>query len=220
MWQPGWEGSLGENGYICVCMAESLCYPPEITTTLLIRYTPIQTIKLKKKMVHSIIAGSFQSWLLSSCRVWVFATSWTVWTAAHHRSFHLLIPNTYWIGINFNFFFFWMQTIFTVFIESATILLLFYVLVFLVIRHVGSLLLTRDWTSPPCTGRWSLNYQTPIVVLAWMLMPFIDPTTPTSNVTCHSMNPSGLWPRGRTCTFHFVPTLFCVRISCNGIICA
>ena len=49
MWQPGWEGSLGENGYICVCMAESLCYPPEITTTLLIRYTPIQTIKLKKK---------------------------------------------------------------------------------------------------------------------------------------------------------------------------
>ena len=23
MWQPGWEGSLGENGYI----AESLCYP-------------------------------------------------------------------------------------------------------------------------------------------------------------------------------------------------
>ena len=24
MWQPGWEGSLGENGYMNICMAESL----------------------------------------------------------------------------------------------------------------------------------------------------------------------------------------------------
>ena len=28
------EGGFGENGYI-VCMAESLCYPPETVTTLL-----------------------------------------------------------------------------------------------------------------------------------------------------------------------------------------
>ena len=27
MWQPGWEGSLGENGYI-ICMAESLHRSP------------------------------------------------------------------------------------------------------------------------------------------------------------------------------------------------
>ena len=25
MWQPGWEGSLGENGYRYTYMAESLC---------------------------------------------------------------------------------------------------------------------------------------------------------------------------------------------------
>ena len=42
MWQPGWEGSLGENGYmyICVCiyiyicLVEFFCSPPETTTTL------------------------------------------------------------------------------------------------------------------------------------------------------------------------------------------
>ena len=37
MWQPGWEGSLGENGYI----AESLCYPPKTIKTLLIDCTLI-----------------------------------------------------------------------------------------------------------------------------------------------------------------------------------
>ena len=33
----------------CICMAESLCYPPETVTTLLIGYNPIQNKKLKKK---------------------------------------------------------------------------------------------------------------------------------------------------------------------------
>ena len=33
----------------CVCMAESLCYSPETTTTLLIGYTPIQNEKFKVK---------------------------------------------------------------------------------------------------------------------------------------------------------------------------
>ena len=32
MGQPGWEGSLDT----CICMAESLCHPPETITTLLI----------------------------------------------------------------------------------------------------------------------------------------------------------------------------------------
>ena len=36
VWQPGWEGSLGENEY--VYMAESLCRLPEIIT-MLIGYT-------------------------------------------------------------------------------------------------------------------------------------------------------------------------------------
>ena len=48
MWQPGWEGTSGENGYMCVNMAESLHYSPEITTTLLIGYTPIQNKMFKK----------------------------------------------------------------------------------------------------------------------------------------------------------------------------
>ena len=32
----------------CICMAESLCCPPETITTLLINYTPFQDKKLKK----------------------------------------------------------------------------------------------------------------------------------------------------------------------------
>ena len=40
MWQPGQEGSLGENDP-CVRMAESLCYLPETTTTLLINYAVV-----------------------------------------------------------------------------------------------------------------------------------------------------------------------------------
>ena len=41
-WQPGWEGSLGCMD-TCICMAESLCCPPETIRTLFIGYTPIQT---------------------------------------------------------------------------------------------------------------------------------------------------------------------------------
>ena len=37
---PGQEGSLGENDP-CVRMAESLCYWPETTTTLLINYAVV-----------------------------------------------------------------------------------------------------------------------------------------------------------------------------------
>jgi len=41
MWQPGWEGALGENG---LCMAESLCCPPETIITLLTGYSPIYKV--------------------------------------------------------------------------------------------------------------------------------------------------------------------------------
>ena len=40
MWQPGWEGGWGEDGYMY--MDNSLCHSPETITTLLISYTPIQ----------------------------------------------------------------------------------------------------------------------------------------------------------------------------------
>ena len=48
MWQPGWEGSLGENGY-CICMAESLCHPPEMITTLLITVFQYKIKSLKNR---------------------------------------------------------------------------------------------------------------------------------------------------------------------------
>ena len=40
------SGVWGRMG-ICICMAESLCYSPETTKTLLIGYTPIQNKKFK-----------------------------------------------------------------------------------------------------------------------------------------------------------------------------
>ena len=42
---------VGETMDPCTCMAESLCCPPEIITTLLIGYTPIENKKLKKVYV-------------------------------------------------------------------------------------------------------------------------------------------------------------------------
>jgi len=62
MWQPGWEGSLGENGYMCVdiyiyiytyiyiyvyiYMAESLHFSPE-THNIVHQLYPIQNKKVK-----------------------------------------------------------------------------------------------------------------------------------------------------------------------------
>ena len=37
MWQPRWEESLGENGYMYM-MAESLCCTPETNTTLFVNW--------------------------------------------------------------------------------------------------------------------------------------------------------------------------------------
>ena len=47
MWQPGREGSLGENGYMSMygCVPAHL----KLITTLLTGYTPIQNIKYKRK---------------------------------------------------------------------------------------------------------------------------------------------------------------------------
>ena len=50
-------GSLDRRGVwgrtdSCIGLAESLCCPPEIITTLLTGYTPIQNKKLKKKKMR------------------------------------------------------------------------------------------------------------------------------------------------------------------------
>ena len=55
------------------------------------------------------------------------------------------------------FIFFFMRTIFKVFIEFVTILLLFYVLVFLPQCMCEFSSLTRDRTCTPCIGRQNLN---------------------------------------------------------------
>ena len=53
MWQPGWEGSLGDNGYMYMydCSLETI-------TTLLVSYNPIQNKRLKKK--KSLPLGCYQ----------------------------------------------------------------------------------------------------------------------------------------------------------------
>ena len=55
---------------------------------------------------------------------------------------------------------FLMWTIFKVFIEFVTLLLLFYVLVFWPWGMRDPSSPTRDRTCTPCTGRWSLNHWT------------------------------------------------------------
>ena len=55
-----------------VCMAESLCCPPETITTLLISYTPTQNSKLKKKkstVSLCMMASSFGVLTSSQCMV-------------------------------------------------------------------------------------------------------------------------------------------------------
>ena len=45
MWNPGWEGNLGENGYMCIYKAESLLCLSETIIILLISCTPTQNLK-------------------------------------------------------------------------------------------------------------------------------------------------------------------------------
>ena len=56
--------------------------------------------------------------------------------------------------------FFLMWTIFNIFIEFVTILLLFYVLIFWPGSTLDLSSLTRDQTRTPCIGRQSLNHWT------------------------------------------------------------
>ena len=47
--QPGREGSWQRTD-ACVCMAESLCWPPETITALSIGYTPVQNEKFNSNL--------------------------------------------------------------------------------------------------------------------------------------------------------------------------
>ena len=55
MWQPGWEGMLGENG-TCVCVAASLCSPETVTTLFVNQLYPCAKLKAKKERnIHLVI---------------------------------------------------------------------------------------------------------------------------------------------------------------------
>ena len=54
-----WNFRINSDLNTCMCMAESLCCPPETITTLLIDCTPIQNKKLKKSDLKGHIRASF-----------------------------------------------------------------------------------------------------------------------------------------------------------------
>ena len=55
-----WMGGVGRMD-TCICMAESLCCPPETITTLLISYTPTQNKNLKKKKRIQLFWSKFRT---------------------------------------------------------------------------------------------------------------------------------------------------------------
>ena len=64
MGQPGWERSLGENGYVYM-YDNILCCPSKTITALLIVYTPIRNKKLIKNKDDVLSAGlSFSLYIL------------------------------------------------------------------------------------------------------------------------------------------------------------
>ena len=73
MWQPGWERSLGENGYVYM-YAESLYCLPE-TIALLISYTPIGNKKLKKKNTK---VWKLKIWLKGTDKPCIKSWHWSI----------------------------------------------------------------------------------------------------------------------------------------------
>ena len=95
--------------------------------------------------------GSLGFWLISIPPVWL-------WFGNHHQ-----------LLLHYYYYFFLMWTIFKVFIEFVTILLLFYALFFWPWGMWDPSSPTRDWTCTPCIGRWSLNHGTTREVLKKIL---------------------------------------------------
>ena len=84
--------------------------------------------------------------------------------------------------------FFLMWTIFKVFIEFITILLLSYVLVFLATRHVWSQLPDQDWNLTSCIGKWSINPWITREVPTYMLFISTLPTTERRSAFSHPLH--------------------------------
>ena len=47
----------------CICMAESLCCPPETITPLLISYTPIQSFFKKVIFKNAVLRDFLEEWV-------------------------------------------------------------------------------------------------------------------------------------------------------------
>ena len=62
MWQPGWEGILGENGYMHMYGWVLSC-SPETVATLLIGFTPIQNKKSIKNKISVVDIWWFLFWI-------------------------------------------------------------------------------------------------------------------------------------------------------------
>ena len=67
------SGVWGRMG-MCTCMAESLCCPPETTTTLLIGYIPIQNKKFKVQGKKILMTNYNTDALLLYGLNWLFVT--------------------------------------------------------------------------------------------------------------------------------------------------
>ena len=116
------HGSLDGRGVLvrmdtCICMAESLCCPPETITILLIDCTPIYDKKLKKKK-KSVFptqpplwgTGAWISWeTISQCRKdWSVIIpegqgSWDI----YHPSHQPLLEGCFWGVLSFQHFRLW-----------------------------------------------------------------------------------------------------------------
>ena len=65
------EGKIGGEWDTCICLAELLCCSPEIITTLLISYTPIQNkklfvcffLKISTILIYPVHPKGDQSWV-------------------------------------------------------------------------------------------------------------------------------------------------------------
>ena len=65
------EGKIGGEWDTCICLAELLCCSPEIITTLLISYTPIQNkklfvwffLKISTILIYPVHHKGDQSWV-------------------------------------------------------------------------------------------------------------------------------------------------------------
>ena len=94
MWQPGWEGSLGENGHVYMYMAESLHYSPETTATLLISYTPIQIKSLKNERTKWCWGNCMTCWEHSPFFWETCGYNTTLFLRKELKTFHSVWPSS------------------------------------------------------------------------------------------------------------------------------